>query len=362
MTKPTTIILGVFFVLIMGAIIVSSMNSSSSIVLERESRQTEPGTTKKLTDTGNIAFSELPVLAQTMPEFTGITKWWNTADGKPLTAAELKGKVVLIDVWTYSCINCIRTFPFIKTMQERYADKGLVIVGVHTPEFAFEAEAKNVEREIKKNDFKHVIALDPNYATWNAYANRYWPAEYFFDRQGRLRHVHFGEGEYDQNEQVIRTLLAEGGQQLAPMASAVPSPDLSQIVTRETYFGLSRGEAFSGKTPVENIENSLTLTEPKPDMWSADGRWVFRQEYAQANSAGSRFRINVKARKLHIVMESSDGKDKTIEIFVDGKKTGEQIINTSELYTISEFSDGERHTVEVRIKEPGVRFYAATFS
>lgn len=362
MTKPTKIILGVFFVLIVGAITVSSMNSSSSLVLEIGSCQTEPDTTKKRTDTGSITSSELPVLAQTMPEFTGITKWWNTADGKPLTTAELKGKVVLIDFWTYSCINCIRTFPFIKTMQERYADKGLVIVGVHTPEFAFEAETKNVEREIKKNGFSHVVALDPDYKTWNAYANRYWPAEYFFDRQGRLRHVHFGEGEYDQNEQVIRTLLAEGGEQLTPMAPAVPSPDLSKIVTRETYFGLNRGDAFSEKTPPENIERSFTLTEPQADAWSVEGRWVFRQEYVQANSAGSRFRFNVQAKKLHIVMESSDGKDKTIEIFVDGKKTGELLINASELYTITEFKDGDRHTVEVRMKESGVRFYAATFS
>ncbi len=362
MTHPTKLILGIFLVLVIGAALVASMNSSSSIIPDGKQSGTNQSEVKKPSVSGELTAADLPVLAQAMPEFAGITKWWNTADGKALTKEDLKGKVVLVDFWTYSCINCIRTFPFIKTMQERYADKGLVIVGVHTPEFAFEAEAKNVEREIKKNDFKHVIALDPNYATWNAYANHYWPAEYFFDRQGRLRHTHFGEGEYDQNEAIIRALLAEGGESLAPMAEAVTSPDLSRIVTRETYFGLGRGEAFSGKAPVENIESSLTLTDQKADMWSADGRWVFRQEYVQANSAGSHFRFNVQAKKLHLVMESSDGKDKLVEVYVDGKKTREMTINASELYTIAEFLDGGRHTVEIRMKEAGVRFYAATFS
>ncbi|MCC7357513.1 redoxin family protein [Candidatus Uhrbacteria bacterium] len=362
MQTPTKIILGIFFVLIIGAVVVSSKHTGSLIIPREKQGDVNNIEANKKFSSDELSAAELPVLAQAMPEFAGITTWWNTVDNKPLTTADLKGKVILVDFWTYSCINCIRTFPFIKTMHERYADKGLIIVGVHTPEFAFEAEPKNVEREIKKNGFMHPIALDRDYVTWNAYANHYWPAEYFFDRQGRLRYTHFGEGEYDRSEEVIRALLAENGELLTPMAVAVPTPDLSKIVTRETYFGLGRGDAFSGKTPIKNIESSLSLTDPKADMWSADGRWVFREEYAQANSVGSHFRFNVQAKKLHIVMESADAKDKIIEVYIDGKKSGETTINESRLYTIAEFPDARRHMVEIRMKDGGVRFYAATFS
>ncbi len=354
------IALTVFGLLILAAIVASTFSKEAELTgLLGQVAKAPTGMVNQMKDVND---SGLPVLAQAMPEFQGITKWWNTADGKALTTADLKGKVVLIDFWTYSCINCVRTFPFIKAMHERYADKGLVIVGVHTPEFAFEADPKNVEREIASNGFKHVVALDPKYTTWNAYGNRYWPAGYFFDRQGRLRHTHFGEGAYDENEEVIRKLLEESGEDLADMGPAVASTDPRSIGTHETYFGSARSDAFSSAAPKDNVETSFTLINPKADEWSAGGRWVFQTEYAQANSIDAQFRFNVQAKKLHIVMESADGKDKMIEIFVDGKKTGEMKINESDIYTIAEFPDGGRHLVEIKMKEGGVRLYAATFS
>ncbi len=251
---------------------------------------------------------------------------------------------MLIDFWTYSCINCIRTYPFIKSMHEKYADKGLVIVGVHTPEFAFEAKPTNVEAEIVKNGFKHAIALDPDYATWNAYGNTYWPAEYFFDRMGRLRHTHFGEGEYETSEEVIRTLLGIVTEvQLGNVSDRIPVQDFSKIKTPETYFGRTRGDAKTGG-------------------WTTSGTWRFEPEYAETESADARFRMGVQAAKMHLVLESADATDKRLEIFVDGVKTRDLIVNRSTLYDIAAFSDAARHVIEIHMQDAGVRFYAATFS
>lgn len=308
--------------------------------------------------------SSLPVLAERMPPFIGITKWWNTPGGQALSPESLKGKVVLVDFWTYSCINCIRTYPFLRSIYEKYADKGLVIVGVHTPEFAFEKDPKNVGDEIAKNGIAYPVALDPEYGTWNAYANNSWPAEYLFDRQGRLRRAHFGEGAYDESESAIRDLLMEAPDiQLGQAGNAGSMPDFSKIQTEETYFGLGRGDAFMGTagragTDVTYPASSAVL----PNQWTAGGTWQFQNEYVESRSAGNVFRFNVNASKLHIVLESADGTDKTLEIFVDGKKERELTINRSALYTIADFPGAGRHTVEIRIKDAGVRFYAATFS
>lgn len=367
MTTPTKFASAILAILVVGGILVVSLgpkmemqnsNRFPSIISVTEMPASSPSPGSSGTR------SSLPVLSERMPDFTGITRWWNTADGQPLTAEKLNGKVVLIDFWTYSCINCIRTYPFIRAMHEKYAEKGLVIIGVHTPEFAFEGDPENVSREITKNNLKHPIALDPNYGTWNAYGNQYWPAGYFFDRQGRLRRTHFGEGEYAESEEAIRSLLAEApGISLEPAGSSAVEQDFSMIRTPETYFGLSRGEEFVGVPGTENVDVSFTVESSVPaNQWSVDGTWKFRQEYVQANSQNALFRFNVQANKLHLVLESADGKDKTINIYVDGVKVRSLTVNASTLYNIAEFLDAGRHTVEIRLPEPGVRFYAATFS
>ena len=353
MIIQTIIALVLFACIIIGAAIGASrtpvqipMPKNGSLVnrLQSVGITDMPGIAATGTLATQVHRSSLPVLADHMPPFVGITKWWNTPDGTPLTPEKLKGKVVLIDFWTYSCINCIRTYPFIKSMHEKYAEKGLVIVGVHTPEFAFEAKQTNVEAEIVKNGFKHPIALDPDYATWNAYENRYLPAEYFFDRMGRLRHTHVGEGNYAESENVIRELLAEAsGVALGTIEDGIITPDFSKIKTPETYFGRTRGDAKLGG-------------------WTTSGEWRFESEYAEAKSTGARFRMSVHAMKMHLVLESADGKDTQLEIFVDGVKTRDLIVNRSTLYDIAEFLDAARHVVEIRMKDAGVRFYAATFS
>jgi len=186
--------------------------------------------------------SGLPVLGEA-PEFVGNQHWFNTPGDRPLTLRGLRGRVVLVDFWTYSCINCIRTFPYLKAWDERYRKDGLTIVGVHTPEFPFEREAGNVEAAIEENDIRYPVAQDNDQETWNAYGNQYWPAEYFIDAQGRVRYVHYGEGEYDEKEQVIRELLAEAGRKVPGQETSVHAIAPSATVTTpETYLGPARAE------------------------------------------------------------------------------------------------------------------------
>lgn len=356
---PRSTIFAICFlgILVLIAIILSS-RGSSTIGDKVTTRVTPTAVTEQEKQ------ASLPVLADHMPQFIGITKWWNTQDGQALTPEGLKGKVVLVDFWTYSCINCIRTYPFIKAMHEKYADKGLVIVGVHTPEFDFEGKEENVEKEIIKNQLKHPIALDAEHGTWQAYNNIYWPAEYFFDRKGQLRRTHFGEGGYDESEQAIRELLEESaGVELGVGIEMPTSQDFSKIKTPETYFGLQRGDSFIDRPAPSGQDKTFELAEIIPiNKWTVSGIWQFQPEYTEARSTDATFKFNVQASQMHLVLESSDGTDKTIEVYIDGKKVNELKINASTLYTITDKLDGARKTIEIRIKDAGVRFYAATFS
>lgn len=334
--KAGWIILGVLVILIAISAAVLSMNPAKLDL---------PSGIMPITRTSN-----LPVLATRMPDFQGITRWWNTPDDQPLTAESLKGKVVFVDFWTYSCINCIRTQPFMKKIWETYKDDGLVIVGVHTPEFAFEKVPANVEEAFKKAGLEYPIALDPEFATWNAYNNRYWPAGYFFDRKGQLRFTHFGEGSYDEQEEVIRELLAEGTTLTDPMtgAGAVPRFDLTK--THETYFGSARSENFVS-----------VFDEVGPNQWSTEGTWSVTPEYAASEQAGNRFRMNMESNAMHLVLGSMSGGSKRIKVIADGKTLDPITVSDRRLYTIARFPNGGRHTIDLEILDAGVEFYAATF-
>ena len=187
----------------------------------------------------------LPVLGKA-PEFVDTQQWFNTPGDRPLTMRGLRGRVVLIDFWTYSCINCLRTLPYLKAWDARYRRDGLTIVGVHTPEFPFEHEASNVAEAIQRNGLRYPVVQDNDYGTWNAYGNQYWPAEYFIDAKGEVRYVDFGEGSYGKKEKVIRELLAEAGHRVSgrgPVVHAVaPS---AGVTTPETYLGAARAERFT---------------------------------------------------------------------------------------------------------------------
>lgn len=326
--------------------------------------------------------SSLPILAKAMPPFTGITKWWNTSDGKPLTPEELKGKVVLVDFWTYSCINCIRTYPYLRALHSAYADKGLVIVGVHTPEFAFEAVPENVEREVKKNQLAYPIALDAAFGTWNAYSNHYWPAEYFFDCQGRLRRTHFGEGEYTENEQAIRDLLEEcRAESLGAPTNAGTMPDFSKIHTSETYFGYNRTENFANSDQLKTDQEAVySMRIPSTNEWSVFGTWRMEGEKAVATKPGAGLRFSVDANAFHLVLGSADGKPKRVlvqilrpentnitedmrtpDLHEDPEASVDAITVTDQkLYRILRFPNGGRYIIDLQ-PDPGVEFYAATF-
>ncbi|MCC7522456.1 redoxin domain-containing protein [Candidatus Uhrbacteria bacterium] len=309
----------------------------------------------------NAGKSRLPILADAMPPFQGISRWWNTDNNEALTPEKLRGKVVMIDFWTYSCINCIRTQPFMRKIWETYKDDGLVIVGVHTPEFAFEKVPENVEQALKKAELEYPIALDAEYKTWNAYGNRYWPAAYIFDREGRLRFTHFGEGEYAEQEDVIRELLSEGTVLTDEPTGSNPVPDFKKTITHETYFGTGRFENFANRDELRPDQaHAYTLRETQRDQWSIGGQWKLTPEYAAGLSAGSKFRMNVESDAMHLVLGSMNGSQR-IRINIDGKTVETITVTDKALYTVAKFPEAGRHTVEIELLDGTVEFYAATF-
>jgi cytochrome c biogenesis protein CcdA/thiol-disulfide isomerase/thioredoxin len=290
------------------------------------------------------------------PEFAGITGWINS---KPLTLAELRGKVVVLDFWTYSCINCLRTLPYLKRWDETYRDKGLVIVGVHTPEFAFERVPSNVERAVKQLGVRYPVALDPKFGTWNAWGNRYWPAKYFIDRQGHVRYAHFGEGDYAENEGVIRDLLAEPGLPKAVSAS-VSAPTAEGVETPESYIGYERIERFYGGEIVRDKEAAYRFPATLPPNGLAfAGRWKIEGERGIAGP-GARLRLAYHARSVHLVLGTS-GPPRTVDVYLDGKKVKTVTVPEDDLYDLAETpGPAADHLLELRFS-PGTEAYAFTF-
>ncbi|HEY6550017.1 MAG TPA: redoxin domain-containing protein, partial [Solirubrobacterales bacterium] len=223
--------------------------------------------------TGANGQTSLPVLG-TAPEFVGNQRWFNTPGNRPLTLSSLRGRVVLVDFWTYSCINCLRTLPYLTAWDRTYGKDGLTIVGVHSPEFPFEKEASNVEEAIERNGIEYPVAQDNELATWNAYGNQYWPAEYFIDAQGRVRFAHFGEGEYGEKEKVIRELLAEAGKApgggSAPVSAVAPSPT---VTTPEPYLGAARAERFVNPMLSPGSHDFGSPAAPPDNEFAYRGRW-----------------------------------------------------------------------------------------
>ncbi len=286
------------------------------------------------------------------PEFDGIVEWQNS---EPLTIAGLRGKVVLIDFWTYSCINCLRTLPYIKEWYERYRDSGLVIVGVHTPEFAFERVPANVRENSDELGVTYPVALDNGYATWNAWGNRYWPAKYLIDRQGQVRGYHFGEGAYAETEEMIRELLAERPVAL-PAASAADAEAPTGKLTPETYLGFERIAGYVGEPIVPAQPHTYTFAKQVGhDEISYAGKWTIGRENAVAGD-GARLRLNYRARDVYLVLSGSG----TVAALVDGRPAGTTTVAGDRLYTIVERPRLGRHLLELRMT-PGVAAYAFTF-
>ena len=245
------------------------------------------------------------------PEFTGIEKWLNS---EPLTLAELRGRVVLVDFWTYSCINCLRTQPYLNAWYDRYHDDGLVVVGVHAPEFAFEQLPANVQRAVTDAGITYPVGLDNGFATWNAYANRYWPAKYLIDRDGRVRFSHFGEGAYDETESRIRDLLGEPADAARVRVSGDPASGSPR--TPETYLGTDRARGHTGRpglapTPATDFAPAATL---HADQWTLGGRWEVARESITAAADGATLTLRYRGRDVFLVMAGPPGSTVGVEV------------------------------------------------
>ena len=312
-----------------------------------------------------------------MPPFDGATGWLNSM---PLDAKALKGKVVLVDFWTYSCINCIRTVPEIEALHKRYGKDGLVVVGVHTPEFAFERDPANIRKAIGDFGITYPVAIDSNYTIWRAFKNQYWPAHYLADANGRIRYHHFGEGGAGQTEAAIRKLLAEAGrnpgdgmaQEQTRGASAAAS---GEAATRETYVGFGRGANFAspggfvhGKPTSYSVPASMALGQ-----WAYGGQWTVELSRGRLNAAGGSVTMRFKARDLHLVLGSPDGKPIRFRVTLDGKAPGADHgmdidaagngqVTDHRLYQLIRQKDGAaERTFTITFIDPGVEAYAFTF-
>jgi cytochrome c biogenesis protein CcdA/thiol-disulfide isomerase/thioredoxin len=276
--------------------------------------------------------------------------WFNT---KPLTLEQLRGKVVLIDFWTYSCINCLRTLPHLKAWDATYRGKGLVIIGVHTPEFAFEHVSSNVRSAVKRLGITYPVVQDNRYKTWDNYANQYWPAEYLIDRTGHVRHTHFGEGEYPQTEALIRQLLAVKGTR----AKQLPDTTPTELMTPETYLGYARIGNYTGSHIVPDKPAHYTFANSLfSNAFSYDGTWRVASEDITA-IRDARLRLDFQAKNVYIVL----GGRGTVQVLIDGKQTKTLRVDAERLYTVRESTTAASHALlELRFS-PGVQAYSFTF-
>jgi cytochrome c biogenesis protein CcdA/thiol-disulfide isomerase/thioredoxin len=313
-----------------------------------------------------------------LPPLVGATEWLNS---KPLTPEGLKGKVVLIDFWTYSCINCLRAIPYVRAWAQKYKDQGLVVIGVHAPEFAFEKNIKNVRSAVTDLKIDYPVAIDNDYAIWRAFNNQYWPAHYFIDAEGRIRHHHFGEGEYDASERTIQQLLAEAGKTVSGDLVAVnasgaeAAPDMSNVGSPETYVGYDKAENFiSPGGAVEDSRHVYVTATPRLNEWALAGDWTIAKEDAVLNEPGGSIVYRFHARDLHLVLgPGADGKSVRFRVTIDGAAPsdshgadvdadGQGIVTGQRLYQlIRQNGKIADHTFEIRFLDRGVQAYAFTF-
>jgi cytochrome c biogenesis protein CcdA len=293
------------------------------------------------------------------PQFTAISDWINTPGGKPLTMAGLRGKVVLVDFWTYSCVNCVRTLPYLKSWNARYAAKGLVIVGVHTPEFAFEHVPSNVRQAVRSDGIHYPVAIDDAYGTWQAYNNEYWPADYLIDRSGHVRSVHFGEGDYQGMEHDIQQLLGE--RTSTPVAAHVkaiaPSDD---VETPETYLGFQRG-MYQQTVTHDKVRTYRQPSVAVPNQVTLGGSFDVGLQYITAGK-GATIRLRYIARRAYLVLGTAPGAaPHSIRVTVTGAHPRTVRVDHDGLYNVATILGASKPRVLVATLPPGVRAYSFTF-
>jgi len=321
----------------------------------------------------------LPVEGQ-MPPLDGAVTWINSP---PLTREQLRGKVVLVDFWTYSCINCLRSLPYVKAWAAKYRDQGLVVIGVHTPEFAFERDVGNVGKATRDLGVAYPVAVDNDWTIWRAFKNNYWPAHYFIDGMGRIRHHHFGEGQYDVSEQVIQRLLAENGRR--GVAGGVVDvrgegvgvqSNLKTIRSPETYLGYAKARGNINPGPwAKDVQHDYVLVQPEIlNKWTIGGEWRVGVEDAASAAPGGRIVYRFHARDLNLVLgPGADGRPVRFRVWIDGHAPGADhgvdidtagagTVTGQRLYQLVRQADGPRErTFEIEFLDAGVRAYAFTF-
>ena len=291
------------------------------------------------------------------PDFQGVTRWFNS---RPLTLKDLRGKVVLVDFWTYTCINCLRTLPYLRAWDERYRDRGLTIVGVHTPEFAFEKDSDNVRDAIARNHLRYAVAQDNDYGTWEAWSNQYWPAKYLIDAKGQVRYTHFGEGDYGVTEVAIRSLLAEAGAgSLGSRAGRQPGEVPGRQATPETYLGAARAQGWLAPPEPGVHDYAAPSGELPASRFALGGRWKVDDESAEAVRDAT-LTARVTGKSVYLVLGSRARVPRNVDVLVDGKPSRHVTVKRQRLYTLLSLPRTEEHTLTLRF-DPGVSGYAFTF-
>jgi cytochrome c biogenesis protein CcdA/thiol-disulfide isomerase/thioredoxin len=320
----------------------------------------------------------LPIEGE-LPPLSGAVAWLNTP---PLTPESLRGKVVLVDFWTYSCINCLRTLPYVRAWASKYKDHGLVVIGVHTPEFAFEKNLDNVRRAVKDLGITYPVAVDNSYAVWGAFFNNYWPADYFVDAQGQIRAHEFGEGNYDKSERLIQTLLNQAGFANVPTGLVTAqgqgveaAADEQEVKSPETYVGYARAENFAKGVLVKDQPNTYSAPSPlQLNQWGLGGVWTVEGERAVLDSVPGRIVFRFHARDLHLVLgPTAEGKPVRFRVLLDGKAPGEAhgvdvdatgagTVNSQRLYQlIRQTGAVQDRTFTIEFQDAGVQAFSFTF-
>lgn len=288
------------------------------------------------------------------PQIAGIVAWINSP---ALTNEQLKGKVVLIDFWTYSCINCIRTLPYLKDWYGKYHSKGFEIIGVHTPEFEFEKNLENVKSAVQKDGILYPVALDSNFVTWQNFKNSYWPAHYLIDQNGNVVYQHFGEGEYDVTENNIRALLGMN----KTTASIKEEPSFA--LTPETYLGYARAQNYSSpETITKGMPKQYSFPSSLSDnQWALQGSWIIGPEYIVSAFSQASLKIKFNAKKVFIVMGSANGKPILVKLLLNGAPKAEITVTQHRLYNAIELPATGNGELQLTASDPGLEVYTFTF-
>jgi thiol-disulfide isomerase/thioredoxin len=344
--------------------------ASQFAIRQRELASKTPVSTSAGVGIPGVQTPSLPNLGPA-PNFTNTEQWFNTPGNRPLSLQQLRGHVVLVDFWTYTCINCLRTLPFLKGLYATYHRYGFDVVGVETPEFTFEQDASNVRAAIASDGLRYPVVQDNQYGTWNAYHNEYWPAEYLIDAQGNVRHVQFGEGDYGRSEAAVRELLYQAGvHRLPPPSTAHAIIPSFQLQTPETYVGAERAQGF-----IQPIRTG-TRFYSRPgylslNAFALQGTWQITNQSATPLRAGAAIYGHFQAAKVYLVLTSAQNKPRTATVLLDGRPipaadagtdvhNGQITVRGQRLYNLISLRAAQNHQFEIKLP-PGVSAYDFTF-